>query len=193
MLDKFLTTKEVSEALQITHVHLMHIINTGKLKAYRLGDVRAVRIKQSDLEIFMNQAVINRELMKKGEEFHLRLLETMVDGKMSGEAALEFLKGGDPEGYQAHEYFQAHKFDKPSAPDIGNLRFDSPTYAASRANVSAGGDFESEVDRIMKREDCRECEAVRLLMQSPEGQKLFEKHWSEVEEAARRRNNAQRF
>lgn len=191
MNEQFLTLKEVAEILRVSVIHVQNLIHQGKLRGYKFGNERAMRVQVVDLQQFIGGCgVVDTELMKKGSIFHMKVLETMVEGKMTHEAALEFLKGGDPEGYQAHEYFQRHKYDK-SAPDIRNLRFDNPSAPTASGQVAAGNglDFESAVIQIMERENCRECEAVRLLMQTDEGKKLFERHWAEIEQGARERSH----
>jgi len=190
---EFLTLKQVAEILKVTPVHVQNLIHGGKLKGYKFGSGRGMRVQMADLIDFIGGSqVIDKELMRKGGDFHLKILESMVEGKMTREAAINLHKGGDPEGCQAHEYFQQHKFDKPSVSAAGNPRFDNPVSgsgAAGGGSVAGGLNFEQAVTQIMAQEHCRECEAVRLLMQSPEGQALFEKHWSEIEQGAKERSN----
>lgn len=194
MDNEFLTLKEIAKILKVSPVHVQNLIHSGKLKGYKFGGARGMRVQVVDLKNYIGDCqVLDPAKMKKGSEFHMKLLEILGEGRMGKEQALEFLKVEDLEGFKSHEYFQQHKFDKP---DVGNLRFDTPSSTGSGAAASVpsagGGDYEAAVEQIMQQKGCREGEAVRLLMDTPEGQALFQKHWAEVEESARRRAHGQR-
>ncbi len=52
-MERMYTPKQAAEELQVSLVTLMGWLREGRLKGYKIGDGRLWRIKESDLEAFL--------------------------------------------------------------------------------------------------------------------------------------------
>jgi len=189
MNTEFLTLKEVAEILKVTPVHVQNLIHSGKLKGYKFGNGRGMRVQMTDLIDYVGGCkVISQEQIDMATNYHERAMNRATANKINIMQAVEELRAEDPQGYKV--FMNLTGIGRVTG---GELRFDNPSCAIASGTVApsvpgAGGDFEAAVDRIMKRENCKECEAVQILLADPQGKILFEKYWS----AAMERSYAKR-
>lgn len=73
MQEKFLTTDQVAEILQVHPFTILKFLKDGRLNGIKLG--RVYRIKQSDVETFIEERMTNKpkkekkEIIREEEEF----------------------------------------------------------------------------------------------------------------------------
>lgn len=76
MEEKFLTTEQVAQILQVHPFTILKFLKDGKLNGIKLG--RVYRIKQSDVETFIEERMMNKPKKEKKE---------IIREDMSGEEA----------------------------------------------------------------------------------------------------------
>jgi len=65
MEEKFLTTEQVAEILQVHPFTILKFLKDGRLNGIKLG--RVYRIKQSDVETFIEERMTNKPKKEKKE------------------------------------------------------------------------------------------------------------------------------
>lgn len=65
MQEKFLTTDQVAEILQVHPFTILKFLKDGRLNGIKLG--RVYRIKQSDVETFIEERMTNKPKKEKKE------------------------------------------------------------------------------------------------------------------------------
>ncbi|MCK9186488.1 helix-turn-helix domain-containing protein [Candidatus Gracilibacteria bacterium] len=66
MEEKFLTTDQVAQILQVHPFTILKFLKDGKLNGIKLG--RVYRIKKSDVEMFIEERMTNKPKKAKKEE-----------------------------------------------------------------------------------------------------------------------------
>ena len=70
-IDKLFTIEEVAKILRVSGRSVTRYIESGKLKASKIG---VWRIKESDLHVFLEKTSNLKENKKYGKIFHLRIV-----------------------------------------------------------------------------------------------------------------------
>jgi len=177
MEENFISVHEVSEVLSISVKAVNALIKSGELAGYQFG--REIRVKEEDLQQFIMRSKVqmNQQIIDKANDFKLKCLEMEVAGKAGSiEEAAEILEASDPSGYNALKHWEAHKHDKPGV-----------VTGFVGGSAGSGSNYEQMVETVRQQRGCRESEAVRVVMSTPEGKQAFESYWQGIEQAARER------
>ncbi len=83
MQEKILTPEQVAEILQIHQYTVLKFIKQGKLQASKLG--RVYRIKESDVEAFLDEASSKKKQVKNSEHQKQKQISTSTPEKMTGD------------------------------------------------------------------------------------------------------------
>ena len=83
-MEKFFTTEQVANILQVHPFTILKFIKSGKLKGIKLG--RVYRIKESDVQEFLEERMTGTKTKEKKEKKVERKEENNTDlGKNNGE------------------------------------------------------------------------------------------------------------
>ena len=61
--DKLLTVEQIHERLNCSRRHVYNLIEQGKLPGFRIGNKNGLRVRESNLEAFIQQRVYEEGLL----------------------------------------------------------------------------------------------------------------------------------
>jgi len=96
MIEKFLTTEQVADILQVHPFTILKFLKSGKLRGVKLG--RVYRIKESDVQEFLESRMTRGSKTPPPTELH----ETKSEEQISNDQNLYILKKNDDEGGLPH-------------------------------------------------------------------------------------------
>ena len=92
-MEKYFTTEQVANILQVHPFTILKFIKSGKLKGIKLG--RVYRIKESDVQEFLEERMTGSKKTVKKEE----LKEEKIDKEVNKSSKLNNKDGGDEHYY----------------------------------------------------------------------------------------------